>query len=65
MKAAYIKQIGSPSVIEFGEVPMPHIKDNELLVKISAVAASPVDTYIRAGKFPIKRLPLLYLLEVN
>lgn len=54
MKATFIRKTGGPEVIEWGDLPKPHIKDNEVLVKVSAVAADQIDTYIRAGKFPME-----------
>lgn len=49
MKAAFIRHTGAPSVIEYGELPMPKPRPNEVLVKVGAVAVNPIDTYIRAG----------------
>ena len=58
MKAAFIRETGTPSVIEYGELPTPAPRANEVLVKVGAVSVNPIDTYIRAGavamasKFP-------------
>jgi NADPH2:quinone reductase len=49
MKAAYVETTGTPDVIQFGELPAPVPKKGEVLVKVSAVAVNPIDTYIRAG----------------
>jgi NADPH2:quinone reductase len=49
MKAAFIRQVGPPSVIEYGDVPTPQPGPTEVLVKVGAVAVNPIDTYIRAG----------------
>jgi len=49
MKAAFIRQTGAPSVIEFGELPTPEPRPTEVLIKVGAVAVNPIDTYIRAG----------------
>lgn len=49
MKAAYIRQVGAPSVIEYGELPMPEPGPTEVLIKVGAVSVNPIDTYIRAG----------------
>lgn len=63
MKAAFIKKTGGPEEIQWGELPTPTPKDNEVLVKVSAVAVNPVDTYIRAGKFPLaKPLSMPYII---
>ncbi len=52
MKAAFIEQPGPPDNILFGDLPMPEPSESEVLVKVSAVAVNPVDTYIRAGMIP-------------
>ena len=58
MKAAFIRQVGTPSVIEYGDLPTPEPGPTDVLVKVAAVSVNPIDTYIRAGivamatKFP-------------
>jgi NADPH:quinone reductase len=58
MKAAFIRQVGAPSAIEYGDLPDPTPGANDILVRVGAVAVNPIDTYIRAGgvamasKFP-------------
>ena len=58
MKAAFIRKTGVPSVIEYGDLPTPEPRPNEVLVQVGAVSVNPIDTYIRAGavamasKFP-------------
>jgi NADPH2:quinone reductase len=49
MKAAYLDSFGPPSVLKFGELPMPVLKEREVLVKAGAASVNPVDTYLRAG----------------
>ena len=49
MKAAFIRQLGTPDVIEFGDLPTPEPGPTEVLVKVGAVSVNPIDTYIRAG----------------
>ena len=49
VKAAFIRETGSPSVIQYGELPTPEPRPTEVLVKVGAVAVNPIDTYIRAG----------------
>lgn len=52
MKAAIINAYGPPEVLEVKEVPVPKIKDDEILVKVRAVAVTSADSRIRAARFP-------------
>lgn len=49
MKAAYIRQTGSPDVIQFGQLPVPEPTSHQVLVRVEAVSVNPIDTYIRSG----------------
>jgi len=49
MKAAFIRNTGAPSVIEFGDLPEPQLGPGQALVKMNAVSVNPIDTYIRNG----------------
>ncbi len=49
MKAAYIEQTGPPDRIIFGDLPRPTPGDGQVLVKVTAAAVNPIDTYIRNG----------------
>jgi NADPH2:quinone reductase len=49
MHAAFIRQIGAPSVIEYGELPTPEPGATEVLIRVGAVSVNPIDTYIRSG----------------
>jgi len=61
MKAAYVEKPGPPENIIFGNLPKPKPADNQVLVKVKAVAVNPVDTYIRAGMYPMD-LPLPFVI---
>ena len=61
MKAAYIDQVGPPDQIRYGELPEPALGASDVLVRVSAVAVDPVDTYIRSGKLPM-RLPTPFII---
>lgn len=54
MKAAFIEKLGDPDRIQIGELPIPNIKENEILVKVHAVSANHVDTFVRSGGFKTK-----------
>lgn len=63
MRAAFIRKTGKPEVIEWGTLPSPEPKGKEVLVRVTAVAANPVDTYIRSGNFPLKHpLPVPFVI---
>ncbi len=49
MKAALIRSVGKPDVIEWAEVPKPTAGKGQVLVRTEAVAVNPIDTYIRSG----------------
>ena len=49
MKAAYIEETGPPENIIYGDLQKPEPVGSHVLVKTSAVAVNPVDTYIRNG----------------
>lgn len=53
MKAAFIRQTGTPDVIEYGELPTPESGPTEVLVKVGAVSVNPIDTYIRCGMIKV------------
>ncbi len=60
MKAAFIRKTGPAESIEYGDLPTPEPGDGQVLVKVSAVAVNPVDTYVRGGLFPVE-LPLPFV----
>ncbi|MEK7675689.1 MAG: NADPH:quinone reductase [Verrucomicrobiota bacterium] len=60
MKAAFIRQTGPVENILYDDLPQPQLAGAQCLVKVSAVAVNPVDTYIRAGLVPM-RLPLPFV----
>jgi NADPH2:quinone reductase len=60
MKAAYINQPGPPENIIFGDLPTPTPTGNQVLVRVSAAALNPVDTYIRAGTIQMN-IPLPFV----
>jgi len=55
MKAAFFEQTGGPEVIQYGELPRPQPKPDEVLVHVGAAAVNPIDTYIRSGVVSMPR----------
>ena len=49
MKAAYIKNTGTPDVIRFADIPPATPDAGEVRIRVQAVSVNPIDTYIRSG----------------
>ncbi len=49
MKAAYINEPGPPENIIVGDLPQPTPAESQVLVRVTAAALNPIDTYIRSG----------------
>lgn len=61
MRAAYIEKTGSAEEIQYGDLSRPILQDDEVLVKVDAVAVNHVDTFIRSGRYPLP-LPSPYII---
>ncbi|OGT98720.1 MAG: NADPH:quinone reductase [Geobacteraceae bacterium GWC2_48_7] len=61
MRAVVIDQYGGPDVLELRDMPLPEIRNNDLLVEVHSASVNPVDWKIRSGyleerlkyKFPL------------
>lgn len=51
MHAAFIRTIGGPEVIEYGELPVPAPGPTDVLVRVAVTAVDPVDTFVRSGRY--------------
>jgi NADPH2:quinone reductase len=58
MKAIQVKHVGGPDVMELVELPVPHPKHNEALVKVAASGVNFIDVYLREGQY---RAPLPFV----
>lgn len=56
MKAIVLNSFGDVSQLVYTDIPVPDIKDNEVLVRISAIGINPVDVKTRKGKGQAARL---------
>jgi NADPH2:quinone reductase len=53
MRAAYIEKVGLPEAIRYGDLPAPAVGPTDVLAKVRAVCVDPIDTHIRAGRYPV------------
>jgi NADPH:quinone reductase-like Zn-dependent oxidoreductase len=60
VKAAFIEAPGPAEAIRYGRLPDPRPGSGQLLVRVEAVAANPVDTLVRSGGYPT-RLPFPFV----
>ncbi|MCS7461292.1 NADP-dependent oxidoreductase [Paenibacillus doosanensis] len=49
MKAVRYHQYGGPEVLRYEEAPIPEVKSDEVLIKVSATAFNPADAMLRMG----------------
>src|SRR6478752_1854168 len=49
--AAYVEQRGPAESIRLGELPVPDLGPDDVLVAVTAVSVNPVDTYVRSGRY--------------
>jgi NADPH:quinone reductase len=57
MKALTFSKFGTPKVLEYLDVPIPIIKNKEVLVKMEAVGLNYADIYRRKGNYHLKGNP--------
>jgi NADPH:quinone reductase-like Zn-dependent oxidoreductase len=50
MKAIILKEFGGTENLIIGEIPVPEISENEVLIKVKAISVNPVDVKTRKGK---------------
>jgi len=51
MKAVVAHQYGGPEVLKLEEIPVPELKENEILVRVVASGVNPADPLILGGKY--------------
>jgi len=57
MKAIQVHAFGEPDVMQLLDIDIPTPGEEDVLVRIEAVGVNPVDTYIRAGNYPVLPQP--------
>lgn len=50
-RAAFVEQLGPADSIRVGELPVPDLGPDDVLVAVTAVSVNPVDTYVRSGRY--------------
>jgi NADPH:quinone reductase len=58
MKAIRVQRTGGPEVLELAEVPVPHPKPGEAVVKVSVAGVNAIDGHFRDGSL---RIPLPFI----
>lgn len=53
MKAIVVQQVGGPEVLSYQDQPRPQAAQGQLLVRLEAVGVNFIDTYQRAGLYPL------------
>jgi NADPH:quinone reductase-like Zn-dependent oxidoreductase len=51
MKAVVAHEYGGPEVLKLEEIPVPELKENEILVRVVASGVNPADPLILGGKY--------------
>lgn len=62
MKTVFLQEFGKPTMVK--EIPVPEIKEGELLIKVEAAPINPSDYMYTLGLYPIhKKAPTVPGLE--
>jgi NADPH:quinone reductase-like Zn-dependent oxidoreductase len=61
MRAIMQDTFGGPEVLRLADVPEPAPLPTEVVVRVKAIGINPVETYIRAGRFPFAGQPPVIL----
>jgi NADPH:quinone reductase-like Zn-dependent oxidoreductase len=61
MRAIVQDTFGGPEVLRLADIPDPAPLPTEVVVQVKAIAINPVETYVRAGRFPFVGQPPIIL----
>lgn len=53
MKAIRVENFGDPDVLQLVDLEIPSPGNDDVLLRVEAIGVNPVDTYIRAGQYPV------------
>ncbi len=53
MKAIQVQSFGEPEMLQLVDLDIPEPGSAEVLIKVEAIGVNPVDTYVRAGVYPV------------
>jgi NADPH:quinone reductase len=66
MKAILLTRTGDPSVLDYVDVPTPHPRDGEVLVKADTIGVSRPEVMVRKGIYPwMPKLPAIPGIEMT
>jgi NADPH:quinone reductase len=57
MKAVYLREVGSPEVLIYGELPEPAVGLNDLLIRVKACSLNRLDVFTREGSHGTRITP--------
>lgn len=57
MKAIRVYQTGDPEVLRLEDAPDPAAGEDQVVLEVKAIGINPVETYIRAGRYPLPAMP--------
>src|SRR5256885_12264856 len=60
MKAIRVEEFGGPEVMRLLEVAEPQVGPGQVVVRVRAAGANPVDAYIHTGMYAARNPPLPY-----
>ncbi|GIS68947.1 MAG: hypothetical protein CM1200mP8_5050 [Chloroflexota bacterium] len=58
MRVVQVKEFGSSDVLEYLNLDIPSVSDNEVLIKQEAIGVNFIDIYQRSGAYQVK-LPFI------
>ena len=55
--ALIVERTGGPEVLQWKQIELPELGDNEVLIRQEAIGVDFIDTQLRSGLLPLPKLP--------